>query len=219
MSHQSSGKNNRGGSMDWMQTIINTDEMRILLDEKIGAGSIKWLSPLESANYQEYQLNENPIAQEFGFNNDMFTSWWRFSRQPQWDAIGKSENGTIILIEAKAHIKECESECHAGYDSYPLILNAFKKTHANLSATIPFNENTWMNKYYQTGNRFLFWDNLKPIKDVLLVFLIFINVPREDFRTDAQTWNNHMNSMITSMLGYGASELPSGIRIINYLIN
>jgi SpoVK/Ycf46/Vps4 family AAA+-type ATPase len=213
ISNTAKGRDNQGGSKDWMQTVINSN-MKPSLDNAIGAGNIFWLSPIAIDNYQEYQLNQKPIADIFNFDKNTFSSWWSFSRQPQWDAIGKTENGAIILVEAKAHLRETESKCKASAQSYEKIQEALKITHNKFSARTPFDEEIWMNKYYQTANRLLFWNSLNPTHKAILVFLNFVNVPRSP--TSKNEWDIHTQMMFEALLGYGASELPSDIKFINF---
>jgi len=219
MGNTSKGKDNKGGSKDWMQTIINSNkysDLRSALDKNIGEGNIEWLSPLEDDNYQEYQLNHRPIADNFNFDKNTFSSWWPFPRQPQWDAIGKTDDGTIILVEAKAHIKETRSKCRTTEQSYERIKDSLKKSYHNFSPKVSFDEILWMKRYYQIANRLFFWDKLQPKNKTILVFLNFYNVPC--FITSKDRWDKYMQKVFDSLLGCGVSELPSGIKIINFEI-
>jgi len=218
MSNTSKGRDTQGGSKDWMQTIINSD-MSLSLDNDIGEGRIKWLSPLAADDYQEYRLNQSPISELLYIDKNTFSKWWPSPRQPQWDAIGTTDRDAIILVEAKAHLNETKNRSMAKAHSYELIKNALKKTHSSMSANTAFNEEVWMKKYYQTANRLLFWDNMQLKYKTILVFLNFIKVPTPRFQTSKEEWNNHTKKIFEALLGYGVSALPNGIKVIDFEIS
>jgi len=205
-------------SQIWIQRIINDKDglKKKLLEEHIGKGSLLWLSPLENESFKEYQLKDELIAKEFGFTENTFSAWWpRTGNQAVWDAIGKSSDNAIILIEAKAHLKETISPCHAGKKSYKLILDSFIALHEKLSSTTSsFNEDLWMKKYYQTANRLLFWHNIRKVCSVKLVFLNFVNVERSE--TSAQEWDDYNNIIIDALLGRSVKSLSDEIMYINF---
>ena len=74
---------------------------------------------------------------------------------PNWDAIGKivvDDSEEWILIEAKAHIEELESECGAKEKGgLPKIRHAFQQTMDDLGISTPINN--WLKPYYQYANR------------------------------------------------------------------
>ena len=84
----------------------------------------------------------------------MWKSFWPSSgNQQNWDAIFIHED-EFVLIEAKAHLKEIESECKAeSEDSKKLIYSSLEKTKAHFGIKT---ENDWAKKYYQTANRLAF---------------------------------------------------------------
>ena len=204
------------GSRYWIQKIINS-EMKNSLEDSIGEGKIAWLSPLKddkNEEYKEYQLSWKPIDNIFGFTKDTFLPWWSFSRQPQWDAIGKTKDDAIILVEAKAHIGETRSKCRASDNSKLIIQKSLETLHKELSVKKSFDENIWMNKHYQTANRLLFWYNINKKCNATLVFLNFVNA--EHLPTSEQEWEKHSGNVINDLLGCEISSLPSGIKFIIY---
>jgi len=227
------------GSEYWIRKLVNSKikKVKTSLNECIGRGNIDWLSPLEddiTGTYKEYRLNRGTIAKDLGFEKRLIKNWWPSgSPQPQWDAIGKTENGTIILVEAKAHIGETRTSCRASDKSKMKILDSFKLLHKELEAKTDFDEvkDIWLNEYYQTANRLLFLQNLNkyldsdyvnnyfnPLKKskVLLVFLNFVGT--EYKKTSEKEWNEHTDEMIRALLGYGLIDLNrrNGIKFINY---
>lgn len=173
------------GSKLCMQICVNNTEDDIigkkvvrksrkhLLDNLLGYEDINWLSPRTLDNYKEYQLED--IAEKFPSEtglSDMDWSFWNSKRKPQWDAIGVAEDGTLIIVEAKAHISEIES---SGSQARGDSLNQIKQEIEKVLGSDP----VWLGKYYQTANRILYLSKLKQYygkkRKVILVFLNFIN--------------------------------------------
>ena len=199
------------GSKYWIQKIINTEYLRQCLDNKIGLSKIMWVSPLEHEQYKEYELIKSSISTKLGIDANYIQSFWP-NRGPQWDALGKVDDGTVILLEAKAYCNEYRSRTDAEDPSLALIKDSLKKTHDGLYATIPFQEEIWLYKFYQTANRLAFWYFLNRKYKVILVFLNIINDCNK--KTSEQEWKTHNQEMISSLLGN--APLPSGVKIIQY---
>jgi hypothetical protein len=141
------------GSLKWIQKAVN--ERPNSLNERIlpllsGASSIEWLSPLQDDAYSEYRdaafLRKIraerlvPHLQEF----------WP-ERGPQWDALARSDKEHILLVEAKAHIREMlSSPCGAGPASKQRIDAAFADVIADLRAKP---KAAWTECFYQYENR------------------------------------------------------------------
>lgn len=163
-----------------------------LLDDRIGHGEIKWLSPLASDCFREYQL-EN-LAKKFPDEmqlDKMDWSFWRASRKPQWDAVGIAEDNSLIILEAKAHTSEIEGP---GTQAKGSSLKQIKEQIQNIMGNDP----VWVNEYYQTANRILYLSKLQEYfgnrRKVLLVFLNFINdvsyIPESK-----ETWDLYLTKM------------------------
>jgi hypothetical protein len=70
---------------------------------------------------------------------------------PQWDALGCTSDGGVLLMEAKAHVGELVSRCEAvAPASLAKIEAAFDTTREALGAT---KSDEWMTRYYQYANR------------------------------------------------------------------
>ena len=166
---------NRGSKL-CMQICINnkTNEKqwlsrKALLDKKIGKGEIKWISPITAENYKEYQLNEVPSL----FRGDI--NWEDFwpSRQSQWDGIGIAPDGTILLVEAKAH---CDEIDHFGKDKTKASGKSLELIKTRIFEAFKCENEKLINNYYQLANRFTFLNKLiDEGEKVLLVFLYFVN--------------------------------------------
>ena len=166
---------NRGSKL-CMQICVNneTDEKywisrKNLLDNKIGLGEINWISPVTKDNYKEYQLNEISDLFKTKIN---WNEFWP-SRQSQWDGIGIAPDGTIILVEAKAHSDEID---HNGTDKTGATGRSLELIKSRIYEAFDSENEKLINNYYQLANRFTFLNKLLDEGEkVLLVFLYFIN--------------------------------------------
>ena len=99
--------------------------------------------------------------------------WQNFwpRRGQSWDGIFQ-QDGTIYVVEAKAHIQEMEQKCQAGKDSREIIRRAFEQvTHNSDKAE------SWLNsKHYQLANRIAFVHFLNSMGcKTKLCYLFFLN--------------------------------------------
>jgi len=169
------------GSQLCMLRLINDTKATQKVAEEIGVDGIEWKSPnVAGGKIKENCLDKNMQKelwpQRKGKSIDF--SWWPSSgKKPQWDAIGISNDGTVILIEAKAHPKEMISACSAKEKSRLKIyktMNDVQRMH--FKGCKNFDE-IWMNKYYQLANRLTFFVKLTEEENlnIKLVFLSFFN--------------------------------------------
>jgi|SRR5215218_764570 len=96
------------GSQKWLQLAIDRAPnvlQELILPSLPGATSVVWRSPLRTDGYAEYRdasflklIGQEALSTELG-------SFWP-SKGPQWDALGVSDAGHVLLVEAKAHIPE-----------------------------------------------------------------------------------------------------------------
>ena len=211
MSNTSKGPADKG-SKYWMQKIINTENLRQRLEKEIGIKKIMWVSPLEKEQYKEYRLNEKSISTKLGLDAAYIRSFWP-TPGPQWDALGKADDGTIILIEAKSHPGEVKSSTKATGNSLALIKETLQVTHDGLCAKIPFHGEIWLHIYYQTANRLAFWYKLSIKYKAILVFLNIAN-DNSYGKTCEQEWETHTQQVIKALLG--DAKLPLDVKIIPY---
>lgn len=98
--------------------------------------------------------------------------WPNKNKSQNWDAIGKIGD-EWLLVEAKAHAEEINSNTHASVKSKKKIQDKFKELHLKLSINT---SNDWTQNYYQKANRILFLDFLKQNGiNAKLVFIYFLN--------------------------------------------
>lgn len=125
------------GSLKWIQRAVN--EGWPALDQPIllrtgSAGPIMWLSPLASDQFAEYR--DDSFLERIG-KADLEPALKKFwpARGPQWDALGKTSKGDILLAEAKAHVAEmCSPATAAGPDSRSRIEASLNEVAQDLNA-------------------------------------------------------------------------------------
>jgi hypothetical protein len=94
---------------------------------------------------------------------------------PQWDALGKTENNEVLLVEGKANLTELRSSPSAASneDSIQLIRQSLEKTMAYIGADTNAD---WAGKYYQYSNRIAHLYYLRVLNQIpaYLIFIYFI---------------------------------------------
>src|SRR5438045_3142137 len=102
------------GSQRWLQLAVN-DSPELLVKElapslPLGHGAIEWLSPLRTDSPAFCEYRDDACLQKLRVRLDKraLATFWP-SRGPMWDALGRTESGELLLVEAKAHIAEMVS--------------------------------------------------------------------------------------------------------------
>jgi hypothetical protein len=141
------------GSQKWLQCAINADRSvldSLLLPKLRNVKTITWCSPLKNDQYAEYR--DAAFLQKIG-REDLTHELEEFwpPRGPQWDGLAQCDNGSVILVEAKAHIGELFSTCLAQAPE------SLKKIHAALDETAEYLRvkrlAPWTHFFYQLANR------------------------------------------------------------------
>jgi len=143
------------GSLRDIQVLINRYPERLntkILEAfpAISGSEIEWLSPLENDGYAEY--SDNDFIELLGLDPVEFNlgGFWPL-RGPQWDALGRTNLGEIILVEAKANIPEVVSPgTFAEGGSRQQIEASLDETKRYLGINNP---NNWSGTFYQYTNR------------------------------------------------------------------
>lgn len=98
------------GSQLWLQVAVNRAPVSIngpLLEalKRPDTTSIDWLSPLEHEGFLEYQ--DQPFIDRFTLPalKRPLSDFWPASGA-RWDGLAKASSGELLLVEAKANIKE-----------------------------------------------------------------------------------------------------------------
>lgn len=164
------------GSLRWIQQAVNDGWATLeepILARLTGATGIEWKSPLESDDFAEYR--DGDFLKLVGLSNLQPTlrEFWP-DRGPQWDALGVSDQGDVLLVEAKAHVYEM---CSPGTGASEL---SRKKISASLGVCADrlgakSNRAQWTDFFYQLANRLahlqFLRDNGVPAYLVLVNFL------------------------------------------------
>jgi len=198
------------GSLKWIQILINNQpdiiNLHIRRNFKIPARTeIDWVSPLKEEYYAEYR--DEGFLKVLGVSPQKvrLIDFWP-NGGPQWDALGRLSNGTVLLIEAKAHISEVLCHMQAGDpDSINLIEESLARTKRELGVRT---KNPWTTPFYQYANRIAhlhFLRNLNGIKSHLL-FVNFIGDEEMGGPKSELEWLG-VHSLIQSYLGIGKINL------------
>lgn len=215
MSSNTSKGRGKKGSKFWVQTIINSD-MKIELERQIGIGNINWISPLAKDNYIEYKLNQDYISELIGVPKSFYDFWP--SNQPQWDAIGITED-VIVLVEAKAHLQELNSNLSAKSEKSKILINeSMRRIYGKYYSNGNFGK--WIRGYYQLGNRLTFLRNMNDLvevegRKVKLIFLNIINDPTH-IPTSEVEWDKMYKDIFMDMTGL--TSLPKDVIMVNYSV-
>ena len=142
------------GSEQWLQMLVNACPG--LLDKKIRsklrpvAKEIRWRSPLEDDEYAEYYDGDFINRLGIHLEKRRLRCFWPRSG-PRWDGLGVTNNGQVLLLEAKAHVRELRSECRAkSHISKDRIESSLSetKTFMNVPERVD-----WTRPFYQYANR------------------------------------------------------------------
>ena len=143
------------GSLKWIQQAINR-HANILEDPIAKAlqegGRIVWKSPLEGDEFAEYRDGAFLEAIGQGKLAVPLSAFWP-QRGPQWDALGTTTSGKVLLVEAKAHIGEiCSPASAASGESRAIIERSLAATALHMGARNL--KAPWIEAFYQLANRF-----------------------------------------------------------------
>lgn len=210
-SNTSKGRGSKGSKF-WMQTLVNLDDgnalSKAIQTEDNSIGDIKWLSPLKDNDYTELKTKQIPGLEKADF------SFWP-DNGPWWDGVGIDANGCILLIEAKGHVAETKTKCAASSEtSRTRIKQSMQEAHDVLTFSRNYDEEVWLNKYYQLGNRLTFLVKLREQGyNVKLVLLNIVDDPTH-ITTSFHEWERHYNDVFQIMLG--RTKCPSNVVMVNF---
>ena len=204
------------GILKWIQVLVN--QHAGLLDRRVEEScrlrpdeAIEWVSPLANDQYAEYrdaaflgrlgvELNHRPLR-EF---------WPRYG--PQWDALGRTDRGTVFLVEAKANIPELVSPASGATSpsSMALIDGSLRQVQQFLRVDTSID---WTGKLYQYANRISHLYLLRELNQVpaYLLFVYFIGDKEVDGPQTAREWKAAV-SVAKGVLG-----LPARHRLSDYV--
>ncbi|MEE8328967.1 MAG: hypothetical protein V3R54_03445 [Thermodesulfovibrionia bacterium] len=166
------------GSLKNIQVLLNDHPTLLtsLIKKKldIKSNEIEWVSPLKDDEYSEYR--DNDFLERLGISELKvpLNHFWP-NNGPQWDALGKGDNGEVFLVEAKAHVEEIISNCGAkSPKSRKRIQRRFKETRELLKCKTSID---WTTGFYQYSNRIAHLYYLRHLNKInaYLVFVYFVN--------------------------------------------
>lgn len=202
---------NGRGSLKCIQALINKNpnyfnSLIIGKFKEFGNEKIIWVSPLKNDDYAEYR--DYTFIERIGLFPDeiQLNKFWP-KKGPQWDALARTENGKVILIEAKANVPEITSPgTKAKTTSKNLIDKSLAEVKEFLAIT---NDVDWSGKYYQYTNRI---SHLFYLREKCNIPVYLINVYFTNDKTNISTTNKQFELAIEKLknhLGLGKHKLDS----------
>jgi len=135
-----------------------------------------------------------------GINKEWTTYWACGKGGINWDAVGISKDGTIILVEAKAHLGELKGAGADWKDPDTIANNTKVITTVQKEYEINGSVSNWTGAGYQLANRIIALDFLlKKGYKAKLVYLLFENgyeFNTEDYKSlSHDEWIDEMNKL------------------------
>ncbi len=178
-------------SEHWLRKLVN--EHPVVINHLIADAfawkdcRIEWKSPVLNDGYAEYFDQSFLDRLEVTDLKVPLAQFWPPSG-PRWDGLGRTHDGKLILIEAKAHIDECvDYRSGASSESLARIHARLDEAKRAYHATDVAN---WHSPFYQMANRLAHLYYLAELnrKDAYLVFLHFVNAPDVVNPVSRQAW-------------------------------
>lgn len=170
------------GSLKWIQLAVERSPHVL---QPAGLPPITWVSPRLDDARAEYRDAAFLEVLGLGGHAPALAEFWP-QRGPQWDALGQTERGPV-LVEAKAHVQEFFSPAsQAGALSMTRIRHALDSVRADLGVTSGAD---WSQLFFQYANRlaFLWWLRSRGI-DAKLLFVSFLHDTDMHGPQHAETW-------------------------------
>jgi len=159
------------GSQHWLQSLANHHSDAF--DRAVHSsdlGQIRWLSPLETDSFAEYQDQAFLDLVGVKLESLPLTSFWP-ARGPVWDGLALTSLGALLMVEAKANLPELQSPpSHASPRSASLIRASLGRAKPSFGAP---EDADWMSVYYQYANR-LAWLHLLRAENGIPAYLVFL---------------------------------------------
>ena len=148
---------------------------------------IDWRSPIADDDYAEYYDQAFLDRLGVGELTMPLDEFWPKSG-PRWDGLGRTADGKLILVEAKAHIAEAvDYRSKASIDSLRRIEQRLDEAKAAFHSS---KDACWHTPFYQMANRLAHLYFLVGInqKDAYLVFVDFANAPDVPQPASREEW-------------------------------
>jgi hypothetical protein len=171
------------GSQKWLQHMA---EHRPDLLQPAGLPKLEWLSPRANDDYAEYMDAAFLDRLELGHLAAALPEFWPVSG-PRWDGLARA-GSKVVLVEAKAHLKEATSTPSAASsdDSIKLIARSLNHVKTALKAD---DRSDWTRCFYQYANRLahLWWLREQKV-DAHLLLVGFLNDAEVGGPASADGW-------------------------------
>ncbi len=197
------------GSEHWLRLLVNNDEA--VFDSALRSHfgwpeteEIKWLSPLASDEFAEYSDREFLCRIHVQPATTPLESFWP-RRGACWDGLGSTSSERRLLVEAKAHLAELNSNpTGASGKSLRQIRGSLNKVKAFLGSACPHD---WSSLLYQYTNRLAHLYFLRELNslDAYLVLVYFVGAPDVPKATSVSEWRA-ANRVIKDVLGIGPNH-------------
>ena len=203
------------GSLRWIQEAVNQHPryLNFKISERCGLSpneTIQWVSPVQQDDFAEYRDSQFLDLLEVRLPARPLKSFWPV-RGPQWDALGRTDNGNVLLVGAKANVPELVSDkCQAGEKSKTLIRRSLREVQDFLKVDP---EADWLGKLYQYTNRLAHLYLLRELNRVEahLVFVYFVGATKVSGPQTVPEWEAAL-SVARGVLGLGKRH-----RLSNYI--
>ena len=199
-------KRGEKGSLKWIQKVVNqhSDYLNRPVREACALDpdeTIEWVSPREEDDYAEYR--DAAFLDRLGVElaRRPLNGFWP-NLGPQWDALGRTSGGTVLLVEAKANILEVVSPaCKASEPSKRQIQQSLRETQEFLKVDLNID---WSGKLYQYANRLAHLYLLRHLNQTpaYLMFVYFVQAADVKGPGTIAEWEAAL-SVVRGVLGIG----------------
>lgn len=203
------------GSQRWLQIAVNRrpDLLLAALRAPLQLGEhveIAWQSPCAEDAFREYRDLE--ALRKLGVGSlpkRALAEFWP-RRGPVWDALGKTSDGQLVFVEAKAHIAEAASPgTQAGAAARALIERSLAEARGYFA---PRATADWAGTFYQYANRLAHHYLFREVNGLPshLVFLYFTNASEMHGPESEQEWQGAIQ-LLHAALGLGREIHRPGV--------
>ena len=217
------------GSQKWLQILVNDrpdlfDALLRSATKSPAASPVTWLSPRRDDDYAEYRDGDfvNCLGIAPSQIKEPLKDFWP-ANGPVWDGLGKigrdKEPDTLLLVEAKAHIKEAVTDKSKAKSetSIAKIKAALTQTK---QACAPSSEVEWSDNFYQYANRLahLYW--LRELNNLpaYMVFVYFIGDTERNGPQTRQEWEGAIK-LLETFMGIRQSQNKLAPYVIDLFVN
>jgi len=194
------------GSQRWIQLAVNDHAafLDLAIREALGFSEpepITWLSPLREDEYAEYRDKGFIERLKLKLPTHPLKEFWP-RRGPQWDALGRTDSDSVLLVEAKANLPELVSPAsQASATSTSLIQRSLREVQEFLGVEANID---WTGKLYQFANRIAHLYLLRKLNQIpaYLVFVYFIGDKEVGGPGSVSEWKAAL-AVVKGVLGIG----------------